>query len=623
MAPPSGCKLIAVLIITRSRSGPKLVFHYPAAPTAGAAKQTSDEDDSDVGSEAEHDDVNEDAAVRSTKQRGTENGNAERLLGYSIDSLEKLLSPGRWSDKKKFEVCVDGITFIGHPVYARNDGEWSSKPQAHREQDLLNKKDQDVRSGVTSFERDPSDTANITVTAPGSPSRVPEDYTHVPDSLDSQQMLSLGTSMDSTSTASGIPTEQMAMFHAVFVVRGNQQTYATEVHEHIAKPLSRALHHCQKRHDYVSVQSRKMIALKTKAKQNGTDSTVILTQMIEHSELAWALKEVYEKVSMGEVAGIRLNGTEISLHIPPVEVEVGAMDGYSALLLLEDKDALLRELSHQDANPLAHFIREHTPTKPLGKLATKVNIPLPDLLHLAQHLVKWRKARSIPPLHSSNAYILHPSAPMDKVAGLIPPYARRFATLPTLPQMLKVLSGKPIKYGMLIPSRDHRAPYMEILAFLHRHGFVTRLQTCGWLRSRPDAKNRSKRERPISGLSLLSPQLRPVDDDASSVGSEQTVITTLPAQDEDVDDDHALRQTLILDPADLTPEQSNALTNMIDSLSDAELRERMPQLLKYFDGKHVLEDIAVQGGLKRAKVEDWLVTLQTKGHLTTFRAIWE
>ncbi|KAK5712878.1 Nitrogen permease regulator 3 [Elasticomyces elasticus] len=606
-------------------SGPKLVFHYPAVPTAGAAKHTSDEDDSDIGSEAERDDVNAEADVYPTKQRGTENANAEKLLGYSIDSLEKLLSPGRWSDKKKFEVCVDGITFVGHPVYAREDGEWSSKPQARREHDLSNKNDQEILSGVTSFERDPSDTANITVTAPGSPSRVPEDYTHVPDSLDSQQMLSLGTSMDSTSTASGVPTEQMAMFHVVFVVRGNQQTYAPEIHEHIAKPLSRALHHCQKRHDYVVVQSRKMIALRAKAKQNGTDSGVLLTQMIEHSELAWALKEVYEKLSMNEVAGIRLSGMELSLHIPPAEAEVSTtpLDGHSGLLLLEDKDALLRELSHPEANPLAQFIREHTPTKPLGKLAIKLNLPFPDLLQLAQHLIKWRKARSIPPLHSSNAYILHPSAPMDKVAELIPLYARRFATLPTLPQMLKVLSGKPIKYGMLIPSRAHRAPYMEILAFLHRHGFVTRLQTCGWLRSRPDVENRSKRECPISGLSLLSPQLRPVDDDAGSVGSEQTVITTLPAQDEDVDDDHAPRQTLMLDSADLTLEQSNVLTNMISSLSDVELRERMPQLLQYFDDKHVLEDIAVQEGLKRAKVEDWLATLQAEGHLTTFRAIRE
>ncbi|KAK4902106.1 Nitrogen permease regulator 3 [Elasticomyces elasticus] len=623
MAPPSGCKLIAVLLITRSRSGPRLIFHYPGIPTTGAAKQTTDEDDSDTGSEAEHESVNEDAAVHPMKQRGTENGNAERLIGYSIDSLEKLLSPGRWSDKKKFEVCVDGITFVGHPVYARNDGEWSSKPQARREHDLLNKNVQEIRNGVTSFERDPSDTANITVTAPGSPSRVPEDYTHVPDSLDSQQMLSLGTSMDSTSTASGVPTEQLAMFHVVFVVRGNQQTYATEIHEHIAKPLSRALNHCQKRHDYVSAQSRKMIALRAKAKQNSTDLGVLLTQMIEHSELAWALKEVYEKVSMGEVAGIRLSGMELSLHIPPTEVEASTtpLNEHSGLLLLEDKDTLLRELSHPEANPLAHFIREHTPTKPLGKLATKLNIPLPDLLHLAQHLIKWRKARSTPPLHSSNAYILHPSAPVDKVAGLIPSYARRFPTLPTLPQMLKVLSGKPIKYGMLIPSRDHRAPYMEILAFLHRHEFVTRLQTCGWLRSRPDTENRSKRERPISGLSLLSPQLRPVDDDAGSIGSEQTVITTLPAQDEDMDDDHALRQTLIMDPTELTQDQSDALASMISSFSDAELRERMPQLLKHFDGKHVLEDIAVQEGLKRAKVEDWLATLQAEGHLTTFRAI--
>jgi len=185
-----------------------------------------------------------------------------------------------------------------------------------------------------------------------------------------------------------------------------------------------------------------------------------------------------------------------------------------------------------------------------------------------------------------------------------------------------VLSGKPMVYGLLIPSRDHREPYMEILAFLDRHGFVARLQTFGWLRVGSGDEQRGESERAVSGVSLLSPHLRPVEDDEVSVASERTVVTTLPAEGSGTrQDDGVLRERLILDPAELTEEEVEALDRIMNSLGDAELRERLPQMLKYFDGEHALEDIAVREGLKRAKVEEWMAMLHMEGHLVTFRAI--
>ncbi|KAK0950228.1 Nitrogen permease regulator 3 [Friedmanniomyces endolithicus] len=413
----------------------------------------------------------------------------------------------------------------------------------------------------------------------------------MPDSLDSRHAISLGTSMESTSTASGLPAEQMVMFQVVFALRGTQQTYTAAIHEHVAKKLSKALHHCQLQHHYVSFEGRKILALKSKAKQNHTTPDNLLTQLVEHSELAWALKEIYEKIAVNDVAGIRLNGTPISLHIPPEDPPPTTPSSppltlHSALLLLEDKEALLNSLSHPEASPLAHFIRSHTPTKPLCKLATNLNIPLNEILYLSHHLIKWRKARAILPLHPRNTYVLHPDAPIDNLVELIPIYAARFAALPTLPQMIKVLSGKPMVYGLLIPSRDHREPYMEILAFLDRHGFVARLQTFGWLRSGGGGEERGEIE---------------------DVGTRH--------------DGGVLRERLILDPADPGTEEGEALDRIVSSLEDAELRERLPQMLIYFDGQHALEDIAVREVLKRAKVEEWIALLQTEGHLVIFRAI--
>ncbi|KAK3071253.1 Nitrogen permease regulator 3 [Teratosphaeriaceae sp. CCFEE 6253] len=641
---PGASKLIAVLLVTQTKPGPRLVFHFPREPLVSTLQDACEcpgENDSDQDSGPEEEiravgrplsntqpfdslldkTVPKDAPARRLQAMSP----SETVLGYHIDSLEKLLSPGKWSDGKKFEVALDGITFVGHPVYAGESGEWSSDPQSKA-----------TKSRHPAHLEHSPDASRITITRPDTPDRVVHDYAHVPESFDSQYTLSLGTSVDSTSTASGAPSDQMTMFQVVFATRCEDQACANEIHEHVATKLTKALRYCQKHSDYVSRQTRKILALKTLAKQNNTTADELWTQLVEHSELAWALREVYEKTAVGAVAGIRLDGKELSLQIPKESTSRDAsstsLEPHSGLLLLEDKDVLLRELSHPDASPLAYFIREHTPTKPLQKLATNLNIPLHDVLYLAQHLVKWRKARAIMPLHPRNAYVIRAEAPIERVPEVVQIYARKFAVLPTLPQMLRVLSGKPIRYGLMIPSRDHRAPYMEILAFLDRYEFVAPLKTFGWLQavsfgeketSVEDVHVPTKRERPVSGLSLLSPHLRPVEDDGASVSSGQTVITTVPAGGggETGTDDTTVDQRLILDPADPTQEEATAIEHIKDSISDTETCEMLPRILHHFDGEHAFEEIAVKEGLKRAMVEDLLGVLERQGHLVTFRAV--
>lgn len=168
-----------------------------------------------------------------------------------------------------------------------------------------------------------------------------------------------------------------------------------------------------------------------------------------------------------------------------------SLSPFAALLLLEDKKKLLKEVESDGrelAAPLAYFIRELTPTKSLQKLATRLSIRLPDLQFLARHLIHWRRARAIPPLHIRDTYIMSPNADMRRLSAATHAFDRRFPGLPSLPRMLQSLSTKPVQWGYLIPSKDHKQTYMDILSWLLRGGWVAQLRTFAWVRVGPEIK---------------------------------------------------------------------------------------------------------------------------------------
>lgn len=249
-----------------------------------------------------------------------------------------------------------------------------------------------------------------------------------------------------------------------------------------------------------------------------------------------------------------------------------SLSPHAALLLLEDKETLLKEIESDNrelAAPLAYFIRELSPTKSLHKLATRLSLRLPDLQFLARHLIYWRRARAIPPLHIRDTYIVSPNADMRHLSSATETFDRKFPGLPSLPRMLQSLSTRPVQYGYLIPSQDHKEAYMDILAWLLRRGWVTQLRTFAWVKVAPEVKAKvaaqmrredlksakdkaAKRmstasESASSGLlrrviteedkdsdpsqsransiaDLLSPALKPVSSDAESVSSSRTAM---------------------------------------------------------------------------------------------------
>ncbi|KAF2156034.1 hypothetical protein K461DRAFT_221379 [Myriangium duriaei CBS 260.36] len=653
--------LLALILTIRTRSGPRIVFHYPAHPTSSTphshhhhrrhtsldtqsstSSSTAAEDNTtttnthnptsdteDVSSPSRGDLSSKPARkTRTLREEGPDEyqdeyyddddlpssrvpagptigvkderpAEWEVLLGFPTSALSRLLCPAREARKKRFEVGVGDVVFLGYPTFVRDDGGWRKGGRKSRTttstaaaaaaaavegaRDIRRERLGDELAGS------PAGSAAVTVGA---------------GSFGSQG----GVSEEAKSVSAGSDGESggdMAMYHVVFVMAPSplqHQAKIADMYENVVKKFAKALKYEQARTGYVWAESRRILDMKSRGKEDGINISILWPQIMQASTLARSIAHIYTAISASKIAHVSIGETvDASMQIPwtmstsnaptPADPQTpglwvttasmleedGTLSPHAALLLLEEKETLLKEIESDNrelAAPLGYFIRELTPTKSLQKMAIRLSLRLPDLQFLARHLIYWRRARAIPPLHIRDIYIVSPLADMRSFSAATEAFERRFPGLPSLPRILQSLSSRPLPYGYLIPSQDHKPVYMDILAWLLRGNWVTQLRTFAWVRvsteiktkaaiqakkeeQRGSAKGRSsKRDSTASGPSgtglerqitndsysedersrgeksaaagILSPLLNPVTDasksDAGSVGSNRTAV---------------------------------------------------------------------------------------------------
>ncbi|TID21696.1 Nitrogen permease regulator 3 [Venturia nashicola] len=672
----------------------------------------------------------------------------EHILGFPAESLSTLLTPGRIFNKRKFEVSLDRLVFVGAPIFKREDGRWVKRRRRQKKRGLevvdedgqddpVNGHDQHVPPTILSRTASAVDLHEV----PGFESG----YGH---GAMSGAASDVGSEAKSTSSAG--TDGDMTMFNVVFVLNPPQLEHhlrVDEMYNYVARKLAIRLKERQADTNFVSQEVLLIQSLKEKGKESRAPTSSLWQKIMATSVLATALAEVYDRISTNQIAHINLGaGAEpsfqimqaVSTQIIPSATEPQMpglwlttatviddddaepdMSPYSALLLLEDDDSLLREVEGEGdkASELLSFIIRHlTPTKSLLKLSQMHShaVSLNDVQLVARHLITWRRARAIHPLRGRDTYVVSPNANMAALHKAIPAFEKLFPTpLPSLPKMLNTLSQSPKPYNHWMPSPDHKEKYMEILAWLMRGGWVTQLRTFGWIKVTPDIKaavadkmnaeaKASHREsvdtlseggshtRSTSrqdflgspearafnpewngGLSPYSSGLARPPSDAGSAASNRTAIPSItaslspsqrpesrtfhrasplhinqsasPSSDElsTVDSQILIApsddfrngdqaEMMSVDPADYdsslihSPQKANSiLSRYIEHIgagfTDAELKELWPLLLKYFDGRHALEEIPAREGLKKKRVERILKLLSTAGVLITVK----
>ncbi|OOQ85272.1 Nitrogen permease regulator 3 [Penicillium brasilianum] len=637
----------------------------------------------------------------------------ESLLGLPGSVWEKLLSPSRSWHKRRFEVGINDLALIGWPVFVREDGTWrkqrrkkAKKPRAEWEGGELghneNAEDgQGEEDSATSPDLGGSVATITELTLTASPTEVKRasaasgKFGKQPeDSLDPEDK------------------DQMTMFNVVFVMDPPLLEYSMrvkEIYENVIKKFAKALKWEQARTDYVWRESQHILQVRRKARETSmntsyfrnfmlhTDGTTLETsvhnlysELITQSSLARAMYTVYTSISASKIASVSLSpDVSISLQIPPLTStpylagptdkaypglwlttsdsatpvdDPGTDENNSphqvlakhfALLLLDSEAAIIKDVEASGgalAPALAHYIRCSKPTKSFAQISASSGISLSTIQMLASHLVYWRRARAIPPLHQRDTYIVSPNCDLSKLEIATIAYQTAFPTLPSLPKMLSALSGTPRPYGSFIPSKDHKDTYFSILAWLLRGGWVTQLRTFARIKVSPEIKlavEMALRKEEVDRYLAKGSVSDGIDnedssssegDDANSSSSSSLAShgsgdeTPMPGTRLDprarlrishklLDRSTALRfSSLILSPHRASPLESRWLDEIVARFPDRAvnipglespssdlapnelqnmLKKYWPVFLKYFNGFDALEKIPVRENLKR------------------------
>lgn len=702
-APPPNPCLVAILLIIQSRSGPRLVFHYPPQPPSpkeGRDSYDNDDDDGDgddtfdasTSSDSDIETASTDGEVTLTRQaRKGLGGNAklrrqngvlrgrltdedddddDEISGtasayrqgkewqppwetlFGLDGLVTLLTPStRIWHKRKFEIGINDLCFLGWPVFIREDGTW----QKHR---AKSKKRRD-RKGMSpdGAEQDTADEGTNAEVENGT------------------------TKAERTTSTSN----ELLMFNVVFVMNPPILEYTLrtkEMYDHVVKKFGKFLKWEQARQNYVWTESDLMLSIKSKHTQKRSPTSALYTELLARSTLAQAISAVYTSISTSRIAQVTLSPEiSTSLQIPPItstsclpsltdppnqpgiwlttaneQTSTSASDldtsasvnsshlaRHFTLLLTSPPTQILKDISSSSplSGPLTTLIAHLTPTKSFHKISNTSSISLADMQLLSRHLIYWRRAIAIPPLHQRDTYIVSPNADLRKLRTACKAYEAQFPTLPGLAKMLSGLSGTPRPWGSLFPSPDHKEAYMAILAWLMRGGWVTQLRSFAFVRVDPIVKRAIKDQEKAEKEAKRREDSKNHDEQtrqsqhhhrpslASRPSSSSDARKRSGKQSSEADQNMA---SLILNPHRASPLESKYLQHIAESLlttnsnassfglsdeEQTELKRYWLMFVKYFNGAEPLEKIPVREGLKRKVVWDVL------GKMGLFRAATE
>lgn len=209
-------------------------------------------------------------------------------LGYSLDFLADLLSPPRSSCHKKFEVTVDEIVFIGHPVCCGPDGKWTFPSDEDSDEEDARRVSRGRRMNDSNGAKPaPQDSLTNIAEEPGRQrsSATLSDQMEVLTTPESSATVSPTTPPARRDTI--VPTKngkdkeeddipQLQMFHLVLIVdkpdpRPGQDTeqMLEQIYREVAFKWSAAAFAMQVRENWVARQARDLARIREKGIQEG------------------------------------------------------------------------------------------------------------------------------------------------------------------------------------------------------------------------------------------------------------------------------------------------------------------------------------------------------------------
>jgi nitrogen permease regulator 3-like protein len=524
---PSPTNFLAVaLVINRSRDGPAFVFHYPA--NVGPVNPKPQTDGTGGAEPFELDDIllerlSQPATLdipgnsvpnaahlqqwNHDEHLVTDSGSQvvpwEHLAGFPTRDLARILTPSNQYHKKLFQLSLDPLYCVSYPIHVPENGSWKKRKKTNKSK---SSRKTDELVAPTDTDTFPNNGDPTPATA-SSASQQPEKHEEGGKAAAAEEVEDKRSSM--------------TMFNLVFILNPKKhevKELINTLYFNIIKKINKAYKYSQQHSDFVWKESKRILALKEKGREEQKRMSSLWYEILATSSLAASVQDIYEAVSQNKIAALQLETAEGSLtpsfqipvpfYIPDLPQEgepdqsglwlttansfvhedaldePGFLDRNFALLLMDDEKKIVAELQ-ADSDPatvaMVEFVRLSKPTTSFYQVGQSNILTLGQVRKYAQHFIFWRRAIAIPPLHARDVYILSPNCPLRRLPKASGEWQKAFPSAPPLPNFLAELSLAPRPYKHFCPNKVHRPTYLLMLAWLMRGGWVTQLCTFAYV----------------------------------------------------------------------------------------------------------------------------------------------
>ncbi|KZS99072.1 hypothetical protein SISNIDRAFT_492355 [Sistotremastrum niveocremeum HHB9708] len=412
------------------------------------------------------------------------------ILGFPSKTLASVLLPHKLElFHEKFELTIDDLAFIGHPVCATPDRQWAFQ------------------------DKEPSE---VQPRGRNTKKRASEDET-------------VGPTDTPTLKKDNKPPSQLDSFHLVFVMdlpdpssasSGNIAKYFDLIYRHLAFSMTAMLFQEQVTHNFVERECDNLANLKEKCLREGEPYSFFVEQAQSTSSLAYSMKVLFEEIKSSSIANLTLGDLRFEVQVPPfidtllhpgMDLEDEYSDagegvgwgmesnlGWHLPSLMPWKALLLLDLENQDileplktrgrltmsdedkdlAEDLDRFLQEVSISINLRDLGILLNWPMETHVYpIVRWLVKHRRAKLIDAVHPSLKTIfgLAPTfpAPLSDLSAAFDKEFDRKDVAP-LPEILSALSstetGSPNSndhfYAMIVGSKERIPIYRDVMTWM-------------------------------------------------------------------------------------------------------------------------------------------------------------
>ncbi|KAF7312225.1 hypothetical protein MIND_00235500 [Mycena indigotica] len=419
----------------------------------------------------------------------------DHLLGYPSEFLANLLCPRRSMCHQKFELVVEDLAFIGHPVSAEDGGVWRFKPEKVK----MNDRGRESRNRRAQAEHPDSRPASSEKVSPTSSASWLERF-HFVMVLDVP---------DPSSSASG-----------------NITKYFDIIYEQIAFPVAAVLFQEQVLYNFVEEECERLGSLKDERSKEGDDFTAYMHQALTVSSIAPAMKTLFEALKSSSVAYVTIHNLPLELQLPPYleallhseedenepvdsfddnetqswgqEMSFGyrlpTLTAWKSLLLLDDspegvdpfenlRQSLVDTGDRSLVESLLRFLELSSVTLSLADLASLLDWDLEtQVFPTVRWLVHHRRAKIVDTVHPGLRTIFTLPAKFNyPLAQLTAEFDQEFSSqeVPSLPHLLAKISTSKERdlhfFASVVMDKDLIPLYSEVVIWMLKRDMIITL----------------------------------------------------------------------------------------------------------------------------------------------------